>query len=80
MGACKSLNGRPSQRRQTISLTIDRRVLASLREWMAKNNRVNTSDTIESFIECGIKDSCDGCPYAETKNQQKIGIGKIASR
>ena len=78
MEICKPLSSRPLQRRVTISLTVDRKVLAGLKEWMAKHNRANMSDTVESFIECGIRNSCDGCPYAENEKQQRIGIGKIA--
>jgi hypothetical protein len=78
MENCKPIVGKPLQRRVTISFTIDRRILADFKAWMAKTGRTNMSDTIEGFIECGIRDTCEGCPYAEEEKQEKIGIGKIA--
>jgi len=69
-----------AQRRVTISISLDHRVLTDLKAWMAKNNLTNTSDVVEGFIDCGIRDTCEGCPYAEDENQVKIGVGKIADK
>lgn len=69
---------RPKRRRTTISMTIDRHILDGLKRWMEKNGETNISATIEGFIDCGIRDTCEGCPYAEDSGQEKVGVYKIA--
>lgn len=68
---------RTKRHRTTISITIDPYVLDGLKRWMEKKGETNLSATIEGFIDCGVRDTCDGCPYAGSPDQQKIGVGKI---
>ena len=71
------------RRRRTLSITIDPDVLGALRQWMEKEEEHNLSAVIEGFIECGIRDTCDGCPdYVELPQEErekitrKVGVGK----
>jgi len=68
---------RPKRRRPTISMTIDPHILSGLKKWMGKRGETNISAVIEGFIDCGIRDTCEGCPYAEDPDQEKVGISKI---
>ena len=69
---------RPKRRRTTISMTIDPHIFGGLKKWMKKSGETNTSAVIEGFIDCGIRDTCEECPFAEDPNQEKVGVGKIA--
>ncbi len=70
---------RPKRNRTTLSITIDHHVLSSLKKWMVKEGEQNTSAVIEGFIDCGIRDTCDGCPnYDDLPQDEKDGIsGKL---
>ena len=50
----------------------------TIKKWMEKNGETNISATIEGFIDCGIRDTCEGCPYAEDSDKEKVGVYKIA--
>lgn len=60
---CKRI--RPKRQRPTLSITIDPHVLEGLKNWMEREKETNLSATIQGFIECGIRDTCEGCPYYE---------------
>ena len=62
--------------RRTLSITIDPHILDGLRRWMKKEDETNLSAVIEGFIDCGIRDTCEGCPYYE-EEQEKVGVGKV---
>ncbi len=71
------------RRRRTLSITIDPHVLDALKQWMEKEGERNLSAVIEGFIDCGIRDTCDGCPdYEELPQEEKdkisrkVGVGK----
>ena len=68
---------RTKRRRTTLSITIDPYVLDSLKRWMENKGETNLSATIEGFIDCGVRDTCKGCPYIEEEGQVKVGVGKI---
>lgn len=53
---------RPKRRRITKSITIDPHLFAALKEWMKKEGETNMSAAIEGFIDCGIRETCEGCP------------------
>ena len=65
--------------RRTVSITMDPHILDGLRQWMKKEGETNLSAVIEGFIDCGIRDTCEGCPYDE-EGQEKVGVGKIESK
>lgn len=74
---------RPRSKRPTLSITIDRHALDGLKKWMIKEGESNISAVIQGFIECGIRDTCEGCPYYEDlpedekgKVKGKAGVGK----
>ena len=74
---------RSKRHRTTLSITIDPHVLQALKVWMEREGETNLSATIEGFIDCGVRDSCDGCPYYDEttpeegeKAEGKIGVGK----
>lgn len=71
---------RDKRHRTTLSITIDPHVLDALKLWMDKEGETNLSAVIEGFIDCGVRDTCDGCPYYEDPKQEKVGVGKIANR
>lgn len=66
--------------RTTLSITIDPHILQALKAKMKEWDETNLSAMIEGFIECGVRDSCEGCPYAEDPDQEKVGVGKITDR
>ena len=66
--------------RTTLSITIDPHVLQALKAKMKEWDKTNLSSMIEGFIECGIRDTCEGCPWAESSDQEKVGVGKIIDR
>jgi len=50
---------------------------------MEKEGETNLSAIIEGFIDCGIRDTCEGCPaYEELPEEEKAkikgkaGVGK----
>lgn len=76
---------RVKRHRTTLSITIDPHVLDALKRWMEKEGETNLSAVIEGFIDCGIRDNCDGCPAYEelpeeerAKVEGKVGVGKWA--
>lgn len=64
--------------RTTLSITIDPHILDALKQWMDREGETNLSAVIEGFIVCGVRDTCEGCPYVESPDQEKVGVGKIA--
>lgn len=66
--------------RTTLSITIDPHVLQALKSKMKEWGETNLSSVIEGFIECGVRDTCEGCPWAESADQEKVGVGKIVDR
>lgn len=70
---------RDKRHRTTLSITLDPHILNALRLWMEKEGETNVSAVIEGFIDCGIRDTCDGCPYAE-EGQEKVGVGKTVPK
>ena len=80
--SCKTK--RAKRHRTTLSITIDPHVLDALKRWMRERAETNISAVIESFIDCGVRDNCEGCPYYEEmlleerkRIQGKVGIGKL---
>lgn len=76
---------RPKRHRTTLSITIDPHVLEALRKWMEKEGETNLSAAIESFIDCGVRDSCEGCPYydepsLEETKETKESVAKVGVR
>ena len=74
---------RVKRHRTTLSITIDRHVLDAFKRWMEKEGETNLSALIEGFIDCGIRDTCEGCPaYDELAEEEKAkikgkaGVGK----
>ena len=66
---------RAKRHRRTMSITIDPHVLDALKRWMEKEGETNLSAVIESFIECGVRDTCQGCPdYEELPDEEKAKI------
>jgi len=45
---------------------------------MEREGETNMSAMIEGFIDCGIRDTCEGCPYLEHEGQEKVGVFKAA--
>lgn len=70
---------RVRRHRSTLSITIDPHVLDALKRWMKKEGETNLSAVIEGFIDCGIRDTCDGCPnYEELPDEEKAAVtGKV---
>ncbi len=68
---------RTKRHRTTLSITIDPHVLDGLKRWMKKKCETNLSATIEGFVDCRVRDTCEGCPYAGSHDQHKIGVGKV---
>jgi len=75
----------PKMRRTTLSITIDPRILLRLKDWMKKEKETSLSSVIEGFIDCGIREDCEGCPYYEDlpegkegEVKHKIGVSKFA--
>ena len=66
---------RVKRHRTTLSITIDPHVLDALKQWMKKEGETNLSAVIEGFIDCGIRDTCEGCPaYEELPEAEKAKI------
>ena len=83
MNTVKCKKTRPKRQRPTLSITIDPHVLDGLKKWMIREKETNLSAAIQGFIECGIRDSCDDCPYYEELPEDekeeikgKAGVGK----
>ena len=83
MKTVKCKKTRPKRQRPTLSITIDPHVLDGLKKWMEREKETNFSAVIQGFIECGIRDTCEGCPYYEDlpENEReeikgKAGVGK----
>jgi hypothetical protein len=69
----------PKRHRTTLSITIDPHVLEALKKWMAREGETNLSSVIEGFIDCGVRDSCEGCPsYEELPDKEKATVGEKA--
>lgn len=69
--------------RQTLSITIDSKVLDALKKWMKREGETNISVVVEGFIDCGVRDDCEGCEYykdlpdeEKAKVKGKTGVGK----
>lgn len=78
---------RVRRRRTTLSITINPDVLDALKRWMEKEGETNLSAVIEGFIDCGIRDSCEGCPHYEELPEEKkdaivdkVGVKKWESK
>ena len=71
---------RTKRNRTTLSITVDRHVLDALKQWMGDRGERNLSAVIEGFIDCGIRDTCEGCPdYEKLPQDEKDGIsGKLS--
>lgn len=75
---------RAKRHRTTLSITIDPHILDALKKWMEMEGETNLSAVIEGFIDCGIRDTCEGCPYYEEPREEempdkvKVGVGKLA--
>jgi len=71
---------REKRRRTTLSITIDPKILDGLKEWMKREGETNISAAIEGFIDCGIRDTCEGCPYYDEEEKEqaenKVGVDK----
>ena len=83
MNAIRCKRTRPKRWRPTLSITIDPHVLDGLKKWMEREKETNMSAVIQGFVECGIRDTCEGCPYyedlpADEKEliKGKAGVGK----
>ena len=71
---------RTKRNRTTLSITVDRHVLDALKQWMGNRGEHNLSAVIEGFIDCGVRDTCEGCPdYEKLPQDEKDGIsGKLS--
>ena len=83
MGFKKCNRKRAKRHRVTLSITIDPHILDFLKKWMEREGKSNLSAVIEGFIDCGIRDTCEGCPYYEELPPEekeeikgKVGVGK----
>ena len=52
---------------------------------MEKEGETNLSATIEGFIDCGMRENCEGCPYYEPEEGKdsaagKVGVGKLKKK
>ena len=63
MKTVKCKRTRSKRQRPTLSITIDPHVLDDLKKWMKKEGETNLSATIQGFIDCGIRETCEGCPF-----------------
>ena len=86
MNTVRCKKTRPKRHRPTLSITIDPHALQGLKDWMKREGETNLSQAIQGFIECGIRDTCEGCPYydelmSEDKEEGKgkAGVGKWTS-
>jgi len=70
---------RAKRHRTTLSITIDPHILEALKLKMKEWDETNLSAVIEGFIDCGIRDTCEGCPYAE-EGHEKVGVSKNTDR
>ena len=70
---------RAKRNRPTLSITIDPHILEALKLKMKEWDETNLSAVIEGFIDCGIRDTCEGCPYAE-EGYEKVGVSKNTDR
>ncbi len=59
-------------------MAIDADIFKRFLTVMEKEWADSVSSWVEYAMECYSRDSCDGCPYAEKKGQQKLGIGKMS--
>ena len=71
---------RVKRHRTSLSITIDPHVLEALKQWMKREGETNMSAVIEEFIDCGVRDTCEGCPYLEEEGQEKVGVFKAAEK
>jgi hypothetical protein len=69
----------PKRHRVSLSITIDPHILEALKKWMEREDETNLSSVIEGFIDCGVRDTCEGCPsYEELPQKKKVTVGKKA--
>lgn len=87
MDTVKCKRTRPKRQRPTLSITIDPHILDGLKKWMAREKETNLSAVIQGFIDCGIRDTCEECPYYEDlpENEKeeikgKAGVGKVTTQ
>ncbi len=73
----------PKRQRPTLSITIDPHILDGLKKWMKREGETNLSAAIQGFIDCGIRDTCENCPFYEELPEDekdevkgKAGVGK----
>ncbi len=83
MNSVKCKKTRPKRHRPTLSITIDPHILDGLKKWMQKGKETNLSAVIQGFIDCGIRDTCEDCPFYEELPEDekdevkgKAGVGK----
>ena len=83
MNSVKCKMTRPKRQRPTLSITIDPHILDGLKKWMEREGETNLSAAIQGFIDCGIRETCDNCPFYEelpedekNKVKSKAGVGK----
>ena len=70
---------RVRRHRTTLSITIDPHVLDALKRWMQSRGETNLSAAIEDFIDCGVRDTCIGCPAYESlpAKEKDLLVGKV---
>ena len=68
--------------RKHISTTIDRALYERLIPTIEEDWRGTFSSWLDYAATCYLRDTCDGCQYAEAegKGEQKAGIGKVESK
>ena len=83
MNSVKCKKTRPKRQRPTLSITIDPHILDGLKKWMEREGETNLSAAIQGFIDCGIRDTCEDCPFYEELSEDekdevkgKAGVGK----
>jgi len=76
MNKCRP-RGRQTKR---LNLAIDARVFDRFEPTLRSEWGGSISSWVEYAMECWLRDSCVGCPYAEEDGLQKVGIGHIASK
>jgi hypothetical protein len=47
---------------------------------MEREGETNLSAVVEGFIDCGVRDTCDRCPYYEKPPIEENARGKVGVR
>jgi hypothetical protein len=77
MQRCQLHRGRLRHR---ITLALDAELWERFQPVLKEHREGSFTSWLEYAMECYSRNSCDGCPYAEEEDQEKVAICKILDK